>query len=107
MRWASGFSAGHWDQVAELAGFRLRPNESADGLADRYGTDIRTLRRQVQHCLNLPFSDFRSLVGWEWRIEAALRLDLVRDSLEESGGLVVDTAWARPHCGSVPRCPAG
>lgn len=86
IRSVSLFNAGHWDQVARLAGFRLQLDESADTLADRYGTDIRTLRRQVQHCLNVPFSDFRSLVGWEWRVEAALRLELARGSREASGG---------------------
>lgn len=89
----SRFSAAHWDQVAQLAGFRLGLDESADRLADRYGRDIRTLRRQVWDCLGMRFSEFRTRVGWEWRVEAALRLELAPGLLEESGGgLVVDTA---------------
>ena len=86
IRSVSRFSGTHWDQVAQLADFRLQLNEPADQLADRYGRDIRTLRRQVWDCLGMRFSEFRTRVGWEWRVEAALRLELAPGLLEESGG---------------------
>ena len=74
-RKVSAFSAGHWAHVLCLAQVKLRPDESVESLADRYESNVHTLRRHVQECLNVPFDWFHTRVGWEWRIEAALRND--------------------------------
>ena len=86
VRWVSAFSMGHWAHVLRLAQVKMRPDESVESLADRYGSNVHTLRRHVQECLNVPFDWFHTRVGWEWRVEAALRNEAAALSTGESGG---------------------
>lgn len=81
----SHFSPRHWRWVMELAQMKALPNESAEALAGRHHLDVRTLRHRVRTCLDVSLSQFRELVGWEWRVEAALRLD-ARKRAESGGG---------------------
>ncbi len=71
----SRFGPRHWKHVLHLAGLKLKEGEAAETMAERYGTDVRTLRRHVEACLGVAFERFRQMVGWEWRVEAAVRLD--------------------------------
>lgn len=80
----SQFGLRHWRWLVKLAQVKLLPDESAEALAGRYQMDVRTLRHRVRTCLDVSLDDFRHLVGWEWRVEAALRLDARRKA--ESGG---------------------
>lgn len=65
----------HWEWAIELAQIRTRADESAEGLAGRCAMDVRAMRHHVRTCLGVSLDEFRQLVGWEWRIEAALRVD--------------------------------
>lgn len=71
----SRFGPRHWKTVLRLARLKLKEEEAAEAIAGRYGTDVRTLRHHVEACLGVPFEIFRRMVGWEWRVEAAVRLD--------------------------------
>ena len=71
----SRFGPRHWRTVLRLAGLKLKEAEAAEAMAGRYGTDVRTLRHHVESSLGVPFETFRQMVGWEWRLEAAVRLD--------------------------------
>ncbi len=94
----SHFGVRHWTWVIQLAQMKLLPNESAEALAGRYGMDVRTLRHRVRTCLDVSLSQFRQFVGWEWRVEAALRLD-ARKRAEPGGGTSgVDRPLIRSHC---------
>jgi len=70
---------------------KTKRNESAEALADRYGWDVRTMRNHVRECCDTSLEEFRHRVGWEWRVEAALRLDALM------GGRV-DRLVIRSHC---------
>lgn len=83
----SRFSPRHWKWVIQLARIKLLPGESAEALAGRYQTDVRTLRHRIRTCLDVSLDQFRQLVGWEWRVEAALRLD-ARKRAESGGGRI-------------------
>lgn len=72
----SRFGPRHWQTVLRLTGLKLKADESPEAIAGRYEADVRTLRRHVETCLGVPFERFRKLVGWEWRVEAALRRDI-------------------------------
>ncbi|HET8632862.1 MAG TPA: hypothetical protein VFL88_01855 [Gemmatimonadales bacterium] len=48
---------------------------------------MRTLRHRIRTCLDVSLDQFRQLVGWEWRVEAALRLD-ARKRAESGGGRI-------------------
>jgi hypothetical protein len=79
----SQFGPRHWRWVIQLAQIRLSAEESAEALAARYGMEVRALRHRVRECLDVSLKEFRHQVGWEWRVEAALRLDARRRA--ESG----------------------
>lgn len=81
---SSGFGSRHWRWVIHLAQIRHNDHESVEGLAARYDLEVRALRRHVRSCLDVSLDEFRRLVGWEWRVEAALRLDAQKRA--ESGG---------------------
>jgi hypothetical protein len=36
---------------------------------------VRTLRQRLRRCVGVSLEYFRHRVGWEWRVEAALRID--------------------------------
>ena len=82
---SNGFGSRHWRWVIHLAQIRHGDHESVEGLAARYGLEVRALRRHVRSCLDVSLDHFRHLVGWEWRVEAALRLD-ERMRAESGGG---------------------
>ena len=65
----------HWERAIKLAQLRTRDVESAEGLAGRYSMDVRTMRHHVRTCLGVSLDEFRKLVGREWRVEAALRVE--------------------------------
>ena len=88
---ASQFKASHWERIIRLAQVKTKRNESAEALADRYGWDVRTMRNHVRECCDTSLEEFRHRVGWEWRVEAALRLDALM------GGRV-DRLVIRSHC---------
>ncbi len=69
------FSPRHWEWVIQLAKIKTAAHESAEGLAGRYDMDVRTLRHRVRTCLDVSLHEFSHRVGWEWRVEAALRLE--------------------------------
>jgi hypothetical protein len=78
------FGPRHWQWVIALAQIRTLAHESNEALAGRYGMDVRTLRHHVRTCLAVSLEEFRHLIGWEWRVEAALRLD--RSKNKSRGG---------------------
>jgi hypothetical protein len=91
----NGFGPRHWRWVIHLAQIRPGDHESVERLAARYDLEVRALRRRVRSCLDVSLDQFRQLVGWEWRVEAALRLDaLVRGGRS----LRVDRPVIRSHC---------
>jgi hypothetical protein len=73
------FGPRHWQWVMALAQIRTLAHESNESLAGRYGMDVRTLRHHVHTCLAVSLEEFRHLIGWEWRVEAALRADKSAD----------------------------
>jgi hypothetical protein len=81
----SRFGTRHWTWIIQLAQMKRLTGESAEAFAARYGMEVRTLRHRVRACLDISLSEFRQLVGWEWRVEAALRLD-ARKCAESGGG---------------------
>jgi hypothetical protein len=81
----SHFRPRYWQWLLKLARMKLQPDESAEAFAARYQMDVRTLRHWVRTCLGVSLDQFRQLVGWEWRVEAALRLD-ERMRAESGGG---------------------
>jgi hypothetical protein len=81
----SQFGPRHWRWVIQLAQIRLWAEESAEALAARHGMEVRALRHRVHECLGVSLKEFRHRVGWEWRVEAALRLD-ARKRVESGGG---------------------
>lgn len=85
------FGPGHWRWVIRLAQMKLMPGESAEALAGRYEMDVRTLRHRVRTCLNVSLEEFRHLVGWEWRVEAALRLDAGMRAESGGGGRLAES----------------
>ena len=87
----------YWRWVVALGQMKLQSDESAEALAGRYHLDVRTLRRHVRSCLDVSLNQFRRLVGWEWRVEAALRLHArFRRGGGDSPG--VDRPMIRSHC---------
>jgi hypothetical protein len=58
---------------------------------------VRTLRQRLRRCVGVSLEYFRHRVGWEWRVEAALRIDaLMRGG---GGGLPrVDRPMIWSHC---------
>jgi hypothetical protein len=95
----NGFGSRHWRWVIHLAQIRHGDHESVEGLAVRYDLEVRALRRHVRSCLDVSLDQFRQLVGWEWRVEAALRLD-ARKCAESGGGgpTRVDRPMIWSHC---------
>lgn len=87
----NGFGPRHWRWVIHLAQIRHGDRESVEALAARYGLEVRALRRHVRTCLDVSLDEFRQLVGWEWRVEAALRLDARRRAESGGGGRVAQS----------------
>jgi len=81
----SQLKASHWERVIRLAQVKTKRNESAEALSGRYGWDVRTMRNHVRECCDTSLEEFRHRVGWEWRVEAALRLD-ARNRIGRGGG---------------------
>lgn len=104
VRKASLFKASHWERVIRVAQVKTKRNESAEALAGRYGWDVRTMRSYIRECCDTSLEEFRHRVGWEWRVEAALRLDA--PNRIGSGGVVdgrrVDRPLIRSHCPLYP-----
>jgi hypothetical protein len=69
-----------WKRLATLALLVERADLPVELLADRAGTEPRTLRMWVRHLLGTSLAAFRSRIGWEWVVEAGLRQS--RPSLE-------------------------
>ncbi len=96
IRSSSCFSAGHWESVIDLIQMKLLSHESAEALAGRYDIDVRTLRQRLRRCVGVSLEYFRHRVGWEWRVEAALRIDAL---MRGGGGLPrVDRPMIWSHC---------
>jgi hypothetical protein len=70
--------------VIDLTQMKLLSHESAEALAGRYDIDVRTLRQRLRRCVGVSLEYFRHRVGWEWRVEAALRID----ALMRGGGRI-------------------
>jgi hypothetical protein len=57
---------------------------------------VRTLRQRLRRCVGVSLEYFRHRVGWEWRVEAALRIDAL---MRGGGGLPrVDRPMIWSHC---------
>ncbi len=68
-------TASCWRSVGTLARLGARINdERVEILAWRAGVEARTLRNWTQRYLGVSLQDFRERVGWEWVVEAALRV---------------------------------
>jgi hypothetical protein len=62
-----------WKPQATFALLVDRADLPVELLADRAGTEARTLRMWVRHQLGTSVAAFRSRIGWEWVVEAGLR----------------------------------
>lgn len=87
-RQSNHFSPRHSAWMIQLAQVRTAAQESLEGLAGRYDMDVRTMWHRVHTCLEVPLEEFRRLIGWEWRVEAALRLDVSKGRIPGGGDAI-------------------
>lgn len=75
LRRMGSFGRHDWIRVHRLIHAKTGgPGNSVERLAAIAGTEPRTLRGWTDRCLGTTLRSFRETVGWEWILEAALRM---------------------------------
>lgn len=75
LRRSGRFSRLDWLRVLRLInGKSLDRGQTVDRFAEELGSEARTVRAWTAQCLDTPLRVYRERVGWEWVLEAALRM---------------------------------